>query len=321
MPTIISNDSESSGQLERLAATEGQPVIYPERLLQGRVRDLLATSSLFVAGELATLLGIEPFFDREVSELSSGEQQLVSLGYALAALPPSIFLANPFLFLDQVRKQRLLGLLSEIEHRFACRIHYSVTDQAALADIPYPLVSLGEVYDEMKHVEHRYPMQERYALDVPDLRLQAGERVVLVGANGSGKSTLLRLLLGVERPLYGKIKRRGQKKYVPAHPALAPQLEDESGSFTMQKQKLLLQLDWSDDAYYFDEPTAGLTDDMRRQFVERLLQQPTKLIVMATHDEFLIRHATRVLYLVQGEVAFDGPAANFLELSRLYGWD
>ncbi|WP_214893098.1 ATP-binding cassette domain-containing protein [Exiguobacterium sp. H66] len=321
MPTIISNDSKATGQLERLAAEAGQPIIYPERLLHGRVRDLLATTSLFVAGELTTLLGLEPFFEREVSELSSGEQQLVSVGYALASLPPSLFLDNPFLFLDHVRKRRLVDLLSEMERRFTCRIYYSVTDQADLEQIVFEEATQGDIYDEMRAVEHRYPMQTRYALDVSRLSLAAGERVVLVGANGSGKSTLLRLLLGVERPLYGKVKRRGRKNYLPAHPALAPQVDSRLGTFASQKQQLFERLDWSDDAYYFDEPTAGLTDAQRQRFVETLVEQPMKLVVMATHDDFLIRHATRVLYLVQGEIAFDGPAATFLEQSRLYGWD
>ena len=38
-----------------------------------------------------------------------------------------------------------------------------------------------------------------------DLRLEAGERLALVGRNGSGKSTLFRMILGEEEPESGTI--------------------------------------------------------------------------------------------------------------------
>ena len=46
-----------------------------------------------------------------------------------------------------------------------------------------------------------------WALRDVHLRLQAGERVALVGANGSGKSTLLRLAHGLLAPTQGQVQR------------------------------------------------------------------------------------------------------------------
>lgn len=321
MPTIITDETGSRKRLEQLARAEGAEVIQPDRLLHGRVRDMLATTSLFVAGELATLLGLEAFFDRETSELSSGEQQLVSLGYTLSGLPEKIFLAEPFLFLDQVRKTRLMLLFEEIERRFSCHITYSVIQQQPLEKLEGIEPGKGKVIDEIWRIRHRYPLQEKYALSVERMSFHLGERVALIGANGSGKSTLLRLLLGVERPLYGKVKRTGEKCYVPAHPALAPVLDEPTATFSEQKQQLMERLSWKEVACYFDEPTAGLTNRQRSAFIQNMLDHPDQLIVFATHDPDLIFYATRVVYLVQGEIAFDGPTSTFIEQSRLYEWN
>ncbi|MEA5441877.1 ABC transporter ATP-binding protein [Cyanobium gracile] len=47
-------------------------------------------------------------------------------------------------------------------------------------------------------------------LDDIDLRLQAGERLVVVGPSGSGKSTLLRLLAGLQLPTSGRLRIHGE---------------------------------------------------------------------------------------------------------------
>jgi len=44
------------------------------------------------------------------------------------------------------------------------------------------------------------------ALSQVSLRINAGERIALVGANGSGKSTLLRLINGLLLPLQGQVR-------------------------------------------------------------------------------------------------------------------
>jgi ATP-binding cassette subfamily F protein 3 len=75
-----------------------------------------------------------------------------------------------------------------------------------------------------KRIKMRFPMHHpsaRLAMEVEDLskrygtqmifdkvsfRLEAGEKVALIGANGAGKTTLLRLILGLEAPERGRIR-------------------------------------------------------------------------------------------------------------------
>lgn len=54
--------------------------------------------------------------------------------------------------------------------------------------------------------------------DGPDLRVQPGDRIGLVGRNGAGKTTTLRILAGETEPYAGSITRIGEIGYLPQDP-------------------------------------------------------------------------------------------------------
>ena len=54
--------------------------------------------------------------------------------------------------------------------------------------------------------------------DGPDLRVQPGDRIGLVGRNGAGKTTTLRILAGETEPYAGSVTRTGEIGYLPQDP-------------------------------------------------------------------------------------------------------
>ena len=58
---------------------------------------------------------------------------------------------------------------------------------------------------ELRAVSFKYAEHEPYVLAGVNLKVEAGESVVIVGASGCGKTTLLRLMLGVLQPSVGRV--------------------------------------------------------------------------------------------------------------------
>lgn len=66
---------------------------------------------------------------------------------------------------------------------------------------------------EFKNVSYKYPEGEKKVLDNISFRIEAGEKIALVGLNGAGKTTLTRLMCGLLLPDEGEILIDGHTLY------------------------------------------------------------------------------------------------------------
>ena len=54
-------------------------------------------------------------------------------------------------------------------------------------------------------LNYSYEADQKFTLDIEDLKVEAGERIAIVGPSGAGKSTLADLFLGVLQPKFGEV--------------------------------------------------------------------------------------------------------------------
>lgn len=61
----------------------------------------------------------------------------------------------------------------------------------------------------MRHLTHKYHINEFWAVDGVSLKLESGDMLGIIGTNGSGKSTLLKAVAGIMEPTKGYVSRKG----------------------------------------------------------------------------------------------------------------
>ncbi len=81
--------------------------------------------------------------------------------------------------------------------------------------ITYNENDLGKYTLEVKNLSFKYKGSDTYILENVNLKIEAGEKLAIVGLNGAGKTTLVKLLCGFYDPTAGEILLNGEniKKY------------------------------------------------------------------------------------------------------------
>lgn len=191
-----------------------------------------------------------------------------------------------------------------------------------------------------------------YALRNLDLEVEKGEFLCLMGSNGSGKSTLLKVISGMNKGQFGKVKTSYKKiQYMPQDlMAFFRQdtVEDElyfEGMDEKLYEDFLIRLNLKDlldkhpydlssgeqqkvvlatmllrkpDLIILDEPTKSM-DPFLKKIAAQVLLESKATIICATHDlEFAADYASRCIMLFNGEVAYSMNARDFFKQNRYY---
>ena len=80
-------------------------------------------------------------------------------------------------------------------------------------------MSSEDLVINFENVDFSYDGSEDLVLENINLTVEKGDFACVVGPNGGGKTTLLRLILGLNKPLRGKVSIFGQS---PEHQEIKP---------------------------------------------------------------------------------------------------
>jgi ATP-binding cassette subfamily F protein 3 len=216
-------------------------------------------------------------------------------------------------------------------------------------------VRSGEMVLKLDHVTAGYLLggtQPRELLTTPDLEIQRGRRVALMGPNGSGKTTLLRTIVGELPPLRGVVRlghRVVLNYYAQSHEGLvtsntimeeirrvAPLKEGEirnllarflfSGDDVFKRvgdlsggersRVALAQLTvLGGNLLVLDEPTNHLDIDAR-EALEGVLNEYNGTLLFVSHDRYFIDAVADTIWMVTDETVqvFDGNYTEYAEV-------
>lgn len=227
---------------------------------------------------------------------------------------------------------------------------------------------------QINALQFAYP-GARQGLNLPKWKMEAGERIGMIGPIGSGKSTLLRLLAGLYAPQQGHILLDGidiqqiREEDLRQHICYVPQdyrvisgtLRDnlalgisnvrddmlleaarktglihlinhhpkgldlpisEGGRGLSGGQRALVGLTRvllvQPKILLLDEPTASLDQESETRVLQALFHHLDKAcsVVLVTHKSQLLSAVQRLVLLVEGQIALDGPNQSVIEALR-----
>lgn len=133
---------------------------------------------------------------------------------------------------------------------------------------------------------------------VPELIVNQGDRIGLVGSNGSGKSTLLKMIVGEDRDYSGHINLKKTFAYV-------PQLKEPSKESGGEQafRAICEALSRPVDLLILDEPTSNLDAGHLARLLEILFQFPGAVILVSHDRAFLDQTVQQIWAIDQGQVS------------------
>lgn len=153
---------------------------------------------------------------------------------------------------------------------------------------------------------------DRKIFEIPDLIIQDGQKIGIVGKNGVGKSTFLNIISGDIKPDSGNIKINGKMSYIKQLDEIGTNRKVSGGEKMLQTINLSLQE--NPDILLADEPSSNL-DIYNIEYVTKKLKEFKGTLLLISHDRTILDNVCDDIILFKDKklVQFDGNYSDYLK--------